>query len=111
MLVLTLVTPDLGAPLAESGAAFVDLDIAPQLDSFLAEDSELLARAAEGFVSWLYPPGSPAEIPLLAVAGTNGKTTTSRNIVSNIKDQVAHFGFIRTISYNFKALYQRHASL
>ena len=85
MLVLTLVTPDLGAPLAESGAAFVDLDIAPQLDSFLAEDSDLLARAAEGFVSWLYPPGSPAEIPLLAVAGTNGKTTTSRLIYTMLQ--------------------------
>ena len=39
-----------------------------------------MGRAAEAFVQWLFPPGEPSRIPLVAVTGTNGKTTTSRMI-------------------------------
>lgn len=80
LLVLTLVCPDIALPLAASGGAFVDLDVAPRLDDFLAPDSPLLRSAAARFVAWLFPPGAEARIPIVAVTGTNGKTTTSRMI-------------------------------
>jgi len=85
ILVLTLVSPDISAPLDESGAAFVDLDIAPELDSFLTEDSMILADTMDAFMSWLYPVDAQAEIPLIVVTGTNGKTTTSRMIYEVLK--------------------------
>ena len=34
--------------------------------------------AAGAIVDWLYPPGSPARVPLVAITGSNGKTTTVR---------------------------------
>ncbi len=80
LLVLTLVCPDLSLPLAASGGAFVDLDVAPRLDAFLAPDSALLQSAAARFLQWLFPPGSASRMPIVAVTGTNGKTTTSRMI-------------------------------
>jgi UDP-N-acetylmuramyl tripeptide synthase len=80
LLVLAVVTPDPGRPLAEAGGAVVSLDPAPQLDRLLPEGSPWLDRAAEAFVRWLFPPGVPARIPLVAVTGTNGKTTTARLI-------------------------------
>ena len=78
LLVLTLVCPDISLAPGSSGAAFVDLDVAPRLDAFLAPDSPLLQSAAVHFVQWLFPPGSVSRIPIVAVTGTNGKTTTSR---------------------------------
>ncbi len=80
LLAITLVTPDPGCALTDVGGAIVDLDPAPQLDRLLPDHADLMAKAAEGFVRWLYPPGTPCRIPLVAVTGTNGKTTTSRMI-------------------------------
>ena len=80
LLAVTLVTPDPGRPLAATRGAVVNLDPAPRLDQWLAADSAEMARAAEGLLHCLYPPGSPSRIPLVAVTGTNGKTTTARMI-------------------------------
>lgn len=80
MLAVTFVTPDPGLALDDAGGAVVDLDPAPRLDRLLPDDAALMAKAAEGFVRWLFPPGAPSRIPLVAVTGTNGKTTTSRMI-------------------------------
>ncbi len=80
LLNITLVTQDPGRPLADTGGAVVSLDPAPQLDRLLINEPELMAMAAERFVRWLYPPGTPSRTPLIAVTGTNGKTTTSRMI-------------------------------
>ncbi len=78
LLCFTLVTEDPGLPLEVTGGAFVALDPAPRLDRLLPDAPDLLARAADGFIAWLYPRCEPSRIPLLAVTGTNGKTTTSR---------------------------------
>jgi len=40
----------------------------------------LLESSAGEIIDWLYPEGSPARMPIIAVTGTNGKTTTSRMI-------------------------------
>lgn len=80
LLNITLVTHDLGRALADTGGGVVGLNPAPQLDWLLAGEPDLMAMAAERFVRWLYPPGTPSRIPLVAVTGTNGKTTTSRMI-------------------------------
>ena len=80
MLVLDIVTRDISRALEESGAAVTDLELAPRLDELLPAHSPLLDRAAEAFVRWLYPPGHASRIPIVAVTGTNGKTTTCRMI-------------------------------
>ena len=80
ILVLTYITIDIYKPIEQTGGAFVDLDLAPRLDDFLDPDSSLMRAAAEGLVHWLFPRGDRARIPLVAVTGTNGKTTTSRMI-------------------------------
>ena len=33
---------------------------------------------AKPVVDMMFPPGAPSRIPIVAVTGTNGKTTTSR---------------------------------
>jgi cyanophycin synthetase len=80
MLLLDVVTTDFGRPLAETGGAVVDCDLAPQLDILLADDAGMLDQAAEAFVRWMFPPGAATRIPVIAVTGTNGKTTTCHMI-------------------------------
>jgi len=80
MSVIDIVTQDIHLPLQESGGAIVDLDISPELDSFLPAGSDLHRKAMSAFVRWLFPEGTASRIPLVSITGTNGKTTTSRMI-------------------------------
>jgi cyanophycin synthetase len=38
----------------------------------------------------LYPPGKESRIPIIAVTGTNGKTTTTRLIAHIVKNNEFH---------------------
>ena len=58
----------------------VDLDLAPELDGILKPNSKLWKPLMDGFIQSLYPPGTPSRIPIIAVTGTNGTSSTSRMI-------------------------------
>jgi cyanophycin synthetase len=80
LMIIKLRTPDITFPLAESGGAFLDFELAPNLEELLGAHPALLQIAATAFVDWLFPPARSARIPIVAVTGTNGKTTTCRMI-------------------------------
>jgi len=61
----------------EATAVIIDFDIAPRLDLLFGDDSRTLERAARQMLEWLFPAGRDGRIPVAAVTGTNGKTTTS----------------------------------
>jgi cyanophycin synthetase len=44
---------------------------------------------AKPVVDLLFPPGAPLRVPIVAVTGTNGKTTTSRMIAHIMKGSAA----------------------
>ncbi len=83
--VVRLVGTGLDLPPAESGGAVIDLDLAPRLEDLFDADSPELAELAERFVDWLYPDPARARIPVFAVTGTNGKTTTARLLASILR--------------------------
>ena len=89
MLVADVVTTEIGRPLQQHDGAVVDVNFAPELDRFLPAGSELHERAMSGLLQWLFPQGERSRIPVVAVTGTNGKTTTSR-MITNIM-QLGHF--------------------
>jgi cyanophycin synthetase len=96
LLVADIVTPEPGLPLDQTGGAVVDLDVAPELDRFLPTGSELHARAMTGFLRWLYPEGTRSRIPLVAITGTNGKTTTCRMVANIMQAGGFHTGLACT---------------
>ena len=56
------------------------LDPAPSLHRLLANYDKLRRQALDCFLDWLIPPGVSSRVPVIAVTGTNGKTTTSTMI-------------------------------
>ncbi len=78
MLAVQVAADDLGRPLAETGGAIVDVDLAPRLDRFFEADDPLLRSLAGDFVDWLFPEPERSRVPVISVTGTNGKTTTAR---------------------------------
>ena len=84
---IDLKLPDISAPLlpgARQGAAcagaVIELNACPGLRMHLSPTEGTSRDVAGAVVDRLYPPGAPSRIPLIAVTGTNGKTTTVRMI-------------------------------
>lgn len=75
---IDIMTPDLRTPVSENGGAILEVNAAPGFRMHI-EPSEGLARnVAEPVVDMLFPRGSIGRIPIIAITGTNGKTTTTR---------------------------------
>ncbi len=69
-----------GAPGAGQTAAVIEINACPGLRMHLAPAEGHPRRVAEAIIDRLYPPGAQSRIPIVAVTGTNGKTTTVRMI-------------------------------
>ena len=72
------ITDNITQSYKDAGGIICEVNAAPGFRMH-TNPSEGMARDVAGPVlDMLFPPGKPARIPILAVTGTNGKTTTSR---------------------------------
>ncbi|CAN5731588.1 cyanophycin synthetase [soil metagenome] len=77
---IDVLTTDISVPFRESGAVIIEMNAAPGLRMH-THPSEGIPRDVGGpIVDMLFPPGAEYTIPVIAVTGTNGKTTTVRLI-------------------------------
>ena len=74
-------TTDISQPLSETGGAVLEVNAGPGFRMHLAPTSGLPRNVAAPVVDKLFPKmGDTGRIPIIAITGTNGKTTTSRLI-------------------------------
>ncbi|MEQ1678179.1 MAG: cyanophycin synthetase [Chitinophagaceae bacterium] len=69
---------DLKTPVAENGGAILEVNAAPGFRMHIDPSEGLPRNVAEPVVDMLFPRGSAGRIPIIAITGTNGKTTTTR---------------------------------
>ena len=82
-------TDDISKSHKDIGGAIVEVNAAPGFRMHVAP-SEGQARDVSGnVIDMLFPVGSPTRIPVAAITGTNGKTTTSR-MLSHILKTAGH---------------------
>jgi len=93
---IDIMTPDISLPLHENGGAVLEVNAAPGFRMHVAPADGLPRNVAEPVVDMLYPPGVTARIPIIAVTGTNGKTTTTRLIAHMVKTMGYKVGFTTT---------------
>lgn len=67
-------------PLEDQGGGIVEVNAAPGLRMHLDPSFGKGRPVGEAIIDMMYPDGSNGRIPVVAVTGTNGKTTTSRLI-------------------------------
>lgn len=77
---IDVVCKNIARPLTEQNGAIVEVNAAPGLRMHLAPTSGQPRNVGIPIVEMLYPDNSPARIPIIAVTGTNGKTTVTRLI-------------------------------
>lgn len=78
-------TTDISVPLSETGGAVLEVNAGPGFRMHLAPTTGLPRNVAAPVIDKLFPPGSTARIPIVAITGTNGKTTTTRLIAHMAK--------------------------
>jgi cyanophycin synthetase len=71
---------DISRPLAEQHGAIVEVNAAPGLRMHMHPTVGTPRNAGEAIVEMLYPGKTSARIPIIAVTGTNGKTTVTNLI-------------------------------
>lgn len=90
---IDIMAEDLMKPLKESGGVILEVNAAPGFRMHLAPAEGLPRNVASPVIDMLYPPGKPSRIPIIAVTGTNGKTTTTRLLAHIVKNCGKHVGF------------------
>lgn len=83
-------------PLEEQNGGIVEVNAAPGLRMHLSPSYGKGRAVAEAMVDHLYGPGQDGRIPVVAVTGTNGKTTTARLITHIIAGSGLRVGMTNT---------------
>lgn len=82
---IDIMAKNLTQPLKENGGVILEVNAAPGFRMHLAPSEGLPRNVAAPVLDMLYPPGKPSRIPIFAVTGTNGKTTTTRLLAHIVK--------------------------
>lgn len=90
---IDIMAKNLTQPLKETGGVILEVNAAPGFRMHLAPSEGLARNVASPVIDMLYPPGKPSRIPIIAVTGTNGKTTTTRLLAHIVKNNGYKVGF------------------
>ena len=72
------ITPNIAESYKSIGGAICEVNAAPGFRMHVAPSEGTARDAAGPVIDMLFPPGSPSRVPIAAITGTNGKTTTAR---------------------------------
>ena len=75
---IDIMATDLRTPVNENGGAVLEVNAAPGFRMHIEPAEGLGRNVAEPVIDMLFPKGSVGRIPIIAITGTNGKTTTTR---------------------------------
>ena len=78
-------TRDIALSYREAGGAICEVNAGPGFRMHVAPSEGTPRDVGGAVVDMLFPPGAPTRVPIAAVTGTNGKTTTSRMLAHILK--------------------------
>ena len=90
---IDIMAQNLSEPLEQSGGVILEVNAAPGFRMHLAPANGLPRNVAAPVIDMLYPPGKTCRIPIIAITGTNGKTTTTRLISHIVKNNGYRVGY------------------
>jgi cyanophycin synthetase len=86
------ISPDISRSYQEVGGVIVEINAAPGFRMHVAPTEGKPRDVAGPVLDMLFPRGTPYRIPIAAITGTNGKTTTTRMVGHILKLSGCHVG-------------------
>lgn len=93
---IDVVAKAIDAPIDASNGAVIEVNASPGFRMHLCPTHGQARNVAAAVIDMLYPAGKPSTIPVVAVTGTNGKTTVVRLIAHMAKKAKHCVGFTTT---------------
>ena len=78
-------TSDISESWKVTGGAICEVNAAPGFRMHVAPSEGEPRNVADPVMDMLFPPGTPARVPIASITGTNGKTTTTRMVAHIFK--------------------------
>jgi len=90
---IDVMTTDISKPLRVTNGAVLEVNAGPGFRMHLAPTEGMPRNVASSVLDMMYPIGTSSRIPIVAVTGTNGKTTTTRLIAHMVKMMGHNVGY------------------
>ncbi|AFZ66833.1 cyanophycin synthetase [Deinococcus peraridilitoris] len=90
---IDMISPDISRSLYESGGGIVEVNAAPGFRMHLEPSQGTPRNVASAVIDSLFPKGTPCRMPIIAITGTNGKTTTTRMVAHILRHAGKVVGF------------------
>lgn len=76
------IAPDIRRSVRETGGGVIEVNAAPGFRMHLEPSEGKPRDVARAVLDTLYPPGTTSRVPIVAITGTNGKSTVSRMVTA-----------------------------
>jgi cyanophycin synthetase len=93
---IDVVTQDISKPLREVDGVVIEVNAAPGFRMHACPSHGQARNVGGAVVDMMFPPGTPCQIPIISITGTNGKTTTTRLIAHMMKQTQKTVGYTTT---------------
>jgi cyanophycin synthetase len=93
---IDVMAQSLSNPITENGGAIIEVNAAPGIRMHLAPSSGQARNVAKEIVDMLFGHENNGRIPIIAITGTNGKTTTTRLVARMATQHGYNTGFTTT---------------
>lgn len=93
---IDFIAPDIERSVRETGGGVIEVNAAPGLRMHLAPSEGRARDVARPIVAGLIAPGTRGRIPVVAITGTNGKSTTARMVTHILKQAGLMVGLTTT---------------
>jgi cyanophycin synthetase len=86
---IDIMAPAVDQPITAENGGVLEVNACPGLRMHLSPSVGIPRNVARPIVDMLFPEGQPSRIPIIAITGTNGKTTTTR-LIAHIASTSGH---------------------
>jgi cyanophycin synthetase len=93
---IDFIAPDIAASVRQTGGAIVEVNAGPGFRMHTHPTEGHPRHVGRAVIDMLFPPGAPSRVPIVAVTGTNGKTTTVRMIAHIMRTAGKRVGMTTT---------------
>jgi cyanophycin synthetase len=93
---IDFLSPDISRPVRETGGGIVEVNAAPGFRMHLQPSEGRPRNVARPVIDALFPRGTDSRIPIFAITGTNGKSTTARMVSRILTEAGMRVGLTNT---------------